>query len=130
VEHDATAVSLGFITTVAPRAFFVSERGRVQPQNSPAMDDSGIALTGVPGAANSSDERRDNAIPKPPPADVDGIDPAIEKRLRRKLDRRVVGILFLLYLVAFLDRSNIGNAQTAGMGKDLGFDDEQFQVRG
>jgi hypothetical protein len=94
------------------------------------MDDGGIALTGVPGAANSLDERRNNAIPKPPPAGVDEIDPAIEKRLRRKLDRRVVGILFLLYLVAFLDRSNIGNAQTAGMGKDLGFDDEQFQVRG
>ncbi|KAK0743142.1 major facilitator superfamily transporter [Schizothecium vesticola] len=91
------------------------------------MDDGGIALTGVPGAANSLDEGRDNAVPKPPPVDVDEIDPAIEKRLRRKLDRRVVGVLFLLYLVAFLDRSNIGNAQTAGMGKDLGFDDEQFQ---
>lgn len=30
-------------------------------------------------------------------------------------------------LVAFLDRSNIGNAQTAGMGKDLGFDDAEYQ---
>lgn len=94
------------------------------------MDDGGIALAGVPGAANSSDERRDNAIPKSLPVDADEIDPAVEKRLRRKLDRRVVGILFLLYLVAFLDRSNIGNAQTAGMGKYLGFDDGQFQVRG
>lgn len=94
------------------------------------MDDDGIALAGVPGATNSSDERRDNAATKTPPVDVDEIDPAVEKRLRRKLDRRVVGILFLLYLVAFLDRSNIGNAQTAGMGKDLEFDDGQFQVRG
>lgn len=94
------------------------------------MDDGGIALAGVPGPANSSVERRGNVTTKPPPEDVDEIDPAVEKRLRRKLDRRVVGILFLLYLVAFLDRSNIGNAQTAGMGKDLGFDDGQFQVRG
>lgn len=94
------------------------------------MDDGGIALAGVPGAANSLDERRGNVTTKPPPENVDEIDPAVERRLRRKLDRRVVGILFLLYLVAFLDRSNIGNAQTAGMGKDLGFDDGQFQVRG
>jgi hypothetical protein len=104
-------------------------KGRDQPKKSPAMDDGGKALTGVTGAANSSDERRDNAIPKPLSVDLDEIDLVIEKRLRRKLDRRVVGVLFLLYLVAFLDRSNIGNAQTAGMGKDLGFDDEQFQVR-
>lgn len=29
---------------------------------------------------------------------------------------------------AFIDRSNIGNAQTAGMGEDLGYDDAQYQV--
>jgi len=33
-----------------------------------------------------------------------------------------------LDLMAFLDRSNIGNAQTAGMGEDLGFDDPHYQV--
>ncbi|KAK1759628.1 major facilitator superfamily domain-containing protein [Echria macrotheca] len=55
------------------------------------------------------------------------IDPAVEKRLRRKLDRRVITLVFLAYLVAFLDRSNIGNAQTAGMGEDLGFDDSHYQ---
>ncbi|KAK0628967.1 major facilitator superfamily transporter [Bombardia bombarda] len=55
------------------------------------------------------------------------IDPVTEKRVRRKLDRHVVLLVFLLYLTAFLDRSNIGNAQTAGMGKDLGFDDAQFE---
>ncbi len=56
------------------------------------------------------------------------IDAVTEKRLLRKLDRRVVSLVFLLYMVAFLDRSNIGNAQTAGMGHDLGFDDGKFQV--
>lgn len=30
-------------------------------------------------------------------------------------------------LLAFLDRSNIGNAQTAGMGKSLGFSDSEYQ---
>ncbi|KAI1388000.1 MFS general substrate transporter [Hypoxylon trugodes] len=55
------------------------------------------------------------------------IDPAVEKRVRRKIDRVLVPLVMGLYLVAFLDRSNIGNAQTAGMGKDLGFDDAHYQ---
>ena len=57
------------------------------------------------------------------------IDPISEKRVRRKLDRVVMPLLFLLYLVAFLDRSNIGNAHTAGMDHDLGLDDAEYQVR-
>lgn len=57
------------------------------------------------------------------------IDAVTEKRLVRKTDRVVVTLVFCAYLFAFLDRSNIGNAQTAGMGKDLGFDDPHYQVR-
>lgn len=58
------------------------------------------------------------------------IDSATEKRLIRKLDRRLVLLAFLCYMSAFLDRSNIGNAETAGMSKDLGFDNDQYQVSG
>jgi len=57
------------------------------------------------------------------------IDAATETRLRRKLDRRLITLVFMAYLLAFLDRSNIGNAEAAGMSKDLGFDDAHFQVR-
>lgn len=56
------------------------------------------------------------------------IDAGSEKRLVRKLDRRLVLLAFLCYMAAFLDRSNIGNAETAGMSKDLGFDNAQYQV--
>ncbi|KAK0742409.1 major facilitator superfamily domain-containing protein [Apiosordaria backusii] len=55
------------------------------------------------------------------------IDPVIERRVRRKFDRTLVVLVFLAYMLAFLDRSNIGNAETAGMSADLGFDDEHFQ---
>ncbi|KAI0477187.1 MFS transporter-like protein [Xylariaceae sp. FL0804] len=55
------------------------------------------------------------------------IDPALEKRVRRKIDRVLVPLVMGLYLVAFLDRSNIGNAETAGMSDDLGFDDAKYQ---
>ena len=41
----------------------------------------------------------------------DEIDPEIEKRVRRKLDTHIVPLLSALYLLAFLDRSNIGYAE-------------------
>lgn len=55
------------------------------------------------------------------------IDPVAEKRLLRKIDRTLITLVFVCYLLGFLDRSNIGNAETAGMGKDLGYDDAQYQ---
>ncbi|CDS00689.1 related to nicotinamide mononucleotide permease [Sporisorium scitamineum] len=50
-----------------------------------------------------------------------------ESAIRRKLDIRIVTTSFALYLVALLDRSNIGNAKTAGMEASLGMSDAQFQ---
>ena len=55
------------------------------------------------------------------------IDPVVEKRLLRKIDRTLITLVFVCYLLGFLDRSNIGNAEAAGMGKDLGYDDAQYQ---
>ncbi|KAL7621901.1 hypothetical protein AAE478_007401 [Parahypoxylon ruwenzoriense] len=74
------------------------------------------------GAGASSDEKSLG-----PENDALHIDPALEKRVRRKIDRVLVPLVMGLYLVAFLDRSNIGNAETAGMSKDLGFDDAHYQ---
>jgi len=46
-----------------------------------------------------------------------------EKRLVRKLDRRILPIACLLYLFAYLDRSNLGNARLQGLtGDALGGD--------
>ena len=39
------------------------------------------------------------------------IDPEAEKKLLRKIDLRVVPVLWFLYMLAFLDRTNIGTAQ-------------------
>ncbi|KAI1861677.1 uncharacterized protein JN550_010747 [Neoarthrinium moseri] len=58
---------------------------------------------------------------------VTTIEPALEKRVVRKMDMRLIPLVTALYLVAFLDRSNIGNAETAGMSVDLGFDDAHYQ---
>ncbi|KAK5091320.1 hypothetical protein LTR05_001503 [Lithohypha guttulata] len=41
------------------------------------------------------------------------------KKILRKIDYRLLPVLTLLYLLAFLDRGNIGNARVAGMNADL-----------
>jgi hypothetical protein len=56
----------------------------------------------------------------------DYIDPEAEKRLLRKLDWRLIPWLCLLYLISFLDRTNIGNAVILGLGTDLNMDNDQF----
>jgi hypothetical protein len=77
------------------------------------------------------------------PPGVHTIDPEVEKRVRRKLDRNLIPLVAALYLrmsshdehkaltnpgspVAFLDRSNIGNARIAGMEKDLNFKEGDY----
>lgn len=47
------------------------------------------------------------------------VEPGIERRVVRKMDMRIVPLVTALYVLAFLDRSNIGNARLAGMTKDL-----------
>lgn len=42
-----------------------------------------------------------------------------EKALLRKLDLRLLPPLTILYLLSFLDRSNVGNARLEGMADDI-----------
>ncbi|KAM0522407.1 hypothetical protein ACHAPE_001997 [Trichoderma viride] len=53
---------------------------------------------------------------------------ANERRLMRKLDWTLVPWLTLLYLVCFLDRTNIGNAKVAGLGKDIPMSTGQYNA--
>ncbi|PGH29232.1 retrograde regulation protein 2 [[Emmonsia] crescens] len=55
------------------------------------------------------------------------IDPVIERRVVRKLDQRIPTLLGFLYLLSFLDRSNIGNARIAGMEEDLQLDGNRYE---
>ncbi|KAF4549816.1 MFS-type transporter-like protein 58 [Elsinoe fawcettii] len=56
------------------------------------------------------------------------IDPAAEKRMLRKIDYRLIPALFLLFLLAFLDRSNIGNARIQGMTRDLNMTGRDYNI--
>ncbi|GAA6024254.1 hypothetical protein JCM8202_001449 [Rhodotorula sphaerocarpa] len=50
-----------------------------------------------------------------------------ERAIVKRYDWNIVTIVFTLFMLSFLDRSNIGNANTAGMSKYLGMTDGQFQ---
>ncbi|KAJ5914545.1 hypothetical protein N7504_003428 [Penicillium tannophilum] len=49
-----------------------------------------------------------------------------EKSLLRKLDYRLLPPLTLLYLLSFLDRSNVGNAKLEGMTTDIKMTGDQY----
>lgn len=56
-----------------------------------------------------------------------GFDSHATKKLLRKIDWTLVPFLALLYLLSFLDRTNIGNARLAGLEADLGMDPNSLQ---
>ncbi|KXT14004.1 hypothetical protein AC579_8863 [Pseudocercospora musae] len=56
------------------------------------------------------------------------IDAVREKALVRKLDLRVVPILWFLFMLAFLDRTNIGNARIQGMTADLNMKGNDYNI--
>jgi hypothetical protein len=55
-------------------------------------------------------------------------DKIIERRLLWKIDLRILPILTLLYIFAAMDRSDLGNAQVAGMQADLGATSKQWTL--
>lgn len=45
-----------------------------------------------------------------------------------QIDLRLIPIMGILYLLAHIDRGNIGNAKIEGMGKDLGLTGNQYNI--
>ena len=50
------------------------------------------------------------------------ISPELDRAITRKFDLHIVPWLFGLWLLAFIDRSNIGNARIDGLAEDLKLD--------
>lgn len=51
-----------------------------------------------------------------------------EKQLVRKIDRHLLPIFTILYLLSFLDRGNIGNAKIEGLAEDLSLLGNQYNM--
>ncbi|KAK3940242.1 major facilitator superfamily domain-containing protein [Diplogelasinospora grovesii] len=56
------------------------------------------------------------------------IDPAAEKRLLWKLDLTIFPILYIVYMMSFLDRINISNARIQGLPKDIDLSGNRFNI--
>ncbi|KAF2201743.1 hypothetical protein GQ43DRAFT_455567 [Delitschia confertaspora ATCC 74209] len=84
------------------------------------------------GEDSKSDED-ENFRPAPGRDSIDSIanyelyTPEEDRAVRRKLDRRLVLFMAMLYCLSFLDRSNIGNARIAGLEKDLKLSSKQYE---
>lgn len=50
------------------------------------------------------------------------------KQLVRKIDWHIMPVLVILYLLSFLDRTNIGNARLANLEVDLGMSGLNYNV--
>ncbi|KAK7958056.1 hypothetical protein PG996_010502 [Apiospora saccharicola] len=74
-------------------------------------------------------ERKSPIIDTPSDSDTEvngGGAPVNEKKLLRKLDYNLLPAVGVLYLLSFLDRSNVGNARIEGMLDDLHMTGNQY----
>ncbi|KAI1465319.1 MFS general substrate transporter [Daldinia caldariorum] len=87
-------------------------------------DSAGLKKDIASSDRNSNDVECRMVVPEDSTADL--IDPAAERALCRKFDLRLLPILATMYLFNALDKGNLGNAQTAGLSKDLNFKTGQY----
>lgn len=98
-----------------------------------------------PGATTIEDRDHDDAISieKEVQATAQAIKPGLsvedsewldnvpikeQRRIFHKVDKRLVPCLALLYLIAHLDRANIGNAKIEGLEASLGMADTDYNI--
>ncbi|KAI8282144.1 hypothetical protein K4K60_003722 [Colletotrichum sp. SAR11_57] len=51
-----------------------------------------------------------------------------EKALVKKIDLFLMPTIWLMYLLSYMDRTNIGNAKIAGMADDIGLSSSQYSI--
>ncbi|KAL9587374.1 MAG: hypothetical protein Q9212_000301 [Teloschistes hypoglaucus] len=98
----------------------------VKRQISPASDTK--RLTTEDGKTVEANELGENVVVAGDGTTLAVISPAAERALTRKFDIRILPILAIMYLFNSLDKSNLGNAKTAGLEKTLGLKDHQYNL--
>lgn len=66
-----------------------------------------------------SEKGTGNGLPAPIAPEDFGFTPEEEKKIIRHVDRRLVLTVGAMYCISLMDRTNLGAANIAGMGKDL-----------
>ncbi|KAF3046119.1 hypothetical protein E8E12_011199 [Didymella heteroderae] len=88
-----------------------------------ALEDHKLSLTDKDDVAHI-----EKATASPPFSNETIEDPALEARLNRKFDTHILPWLFGIWLFSFIDRSNIGNANIAGLSTELHLEGTQYNV--
>lgn len=66
---------------------------------------------------------------QPPAAErADDIDPSIHRLINSKFDVHILPWLFGMWLLSFIDRTNIGNAKIDGLVQDLNLQGQKFNI--
>lgn len=73
-------------------------------------------------------QQLERALNEETTAALNELDPSINRALTRKFDLHIVPWLFGIWLFAFIDRSNIGNARIDGLATDLKLTGTQFNL--
>ncbi|KAL0933247.1 vitamin H transporter [Colletotrichum truncatum] len=78
----------------------------------------------------TSSNEHEHAIGKEMEYPVDDYVPGSdeEKKLVRKIDMYILPLMWVMYLLSYMDRTNIGNAKIAGMDKDLNLDSGRYSI--
>jgi hypothetical protein len=77
--------------------------------------------TRLEDVANTPFDEKQSSGSSPPTDNAE-----MENRILRKMDIRIIPMLATLYLLAFLDRGNIGNAKIEGLLDDLHMTGPQY----
>ena len=93
-----------------------------------ALEGAGSGLEANKGLTYDQDIKRMSSAGVQELAEGDSyaIDPKAERALVWKFDLRVLPVLAVMYLFNSLDKSNLGNAKTAGLEKSLGLMGQDF----
>ena len=79
--------------------------------------------SGVLESSKSKDDHSDEAAQS-----TISSDSLMEKALVRKCDLHVIPVIALLYMLAFVDRINIGNARIQGLEKELHMHGSDYNI--
>jgi len=72
---------------------------------------------------------RDSALCGPGEGELtESIDWSLERKLVRKIDWALIPLFTIIYCSNFIDRTAIGNAKIAGIERDLGLQDFQYNI--
>ncbi|KAL8695509.1 MAG: hypothetical protein Q9218_000087 [Villophora microphyllina] len=100
--------------------------GEEKRQESPASDEK--RLTTEEGKTMEANQAGENVVVAADGSTLGVISPAAERALTREVDIGILPILAVMYLFNSLDKSNLGNAKTAGLEKTLGLKDDQYNI--